>query len=109
MIPEDETAEKLKKIFKEGLADSTDRLPGGSPRTAMAALAAGKRDDGPFTMDIVDWVRMVLRIALKKGPFSDGLSLEGDVDQTTEVRLMQSLLEAFRGKARQYVLASLLL
>ena len=63
-LPEDGTAEKLKSIFKRGLQDSVEQLPGGSLRTAMAALAAGKCDDSPFPKDVVDRVRMDLRLAL---------------------------------------------
>ena len=95
-LPEDGTAEKLKSIFKRGLQDSVEQLPGGSLRTAMAALAAGKCDDSPFPKDVVDRVRMDLRLALKKDGFGDGLPEEGDVDQVTEVRLMRALLEAFK-------------
>ena len=86
----------MKSIFKRGLQDSVEQLPGGSLRTAMAALAAGKCDDSPFPKDVIDRVRMDLRLALKKDGFGDGLPEEGDVDQITEVRLMRALLEAFK-------------
>lgn len=94
-LPEDEIATELRRIFKEGLAESTDDLPGGSLKTALAALSAGKVSKSPFPIDIVEKSKTNLRIALKRAGFDSGLPCEGDVCQVTEVRLLQSLLRAF--------------
>ena len=44
-LPDDKTAKEIRGIFKKGLAESTDELPGGSLKTA---LAAGKCSETPF-------------------------------------------------------------
>ena len=96
-LPDDEVAKSLKKVLRQGLTDSTRSLPGGSLRTALAVLTAGKCEASPFAKDVVERTKADLRVALKKAGFGDGLPREGDVEQDTEVRLLQGLLEAFRG------------
>ena len=95
-LPDDDVAKDVRKILKDGLKASTDRLPGSSLKTALAALAAGKCEASPFPEEVVENVRMELRMALKKAGHGDGLPREGDVVQVTEVRLLQALLRALQ-------------
>ena len=80
----------------KGLLDSVDHLPGGSVKTAVAKLASGGCECSPFPADILNRTREDIRISLKKSGFGDGLPQSGDVQQKTEVRLLQALLEAFQ-------------
>ena len=74
---------------------ASSSLPGGSLKSALLELASGKVDKSPFPANIVEETRTQLRLFLKRHGFGDGLPQEGDVDQLTEVRLIQGLLAAF--------------
>ena len=88
-------SEEIRNVVRKGLKEATDKLPGKSLKSAYTAVAAGKCESSPFPTEVVDKVRMDLRIALKRAGVGDGLPEEGDLDQHTEVRLLQTLLKAF--------------
>ena len=61
----------------------------------LLTLAVGKVTVLPFDKKIVAEVRMDLRIACKEAGHGNGLPKAGDLVQSFEVRLMESLLSAF--------------
>ena len=69
----------------------------------LMELAVGKHKQSPFDAAVVDEIRVELRIICKQAGFGPGLPEEGDVVQTFEVRLIQSLLRAFQRSRRTHV------
>ena len=95
VLPDDDLARELQGIMKKCPIDSEPHLPGGFLRQNLSVLASGSCHSDSFPKDIADRVRADLRIAPRKGGYSDGLPRLGDVEQKTEVRLLQALLRAF--------------
>ena len=95
-LPGDKVAQGIRNILREGLRVAEADLPGGDLRHTLFELAAGKVKEDPFPADLMDDLRLSLRIHLKKAGFGDGLPRQGDADQVVEVRLYQALLEAFK-------------
>ena len=71
-LPEGEVADGLRKIFMNGLMKSTEHLPGGTLKSALASLISGKVEVDPFPKEIVDEVRMDLRVLLNRAGVGDG-------------------------------------
>ena len=94
-LPGTGVAKHLRDILREGLRVAEPSLPGGDLRATLFELAAGKVESDPFPEDLMDDLRLSLRVQLTRSGFGDGLPRKGDVDQVMEVRLMQALLEAF--------------
>ena len=65
-------AEALGDVIRKGLKESADELPGGSLKSACTAVAAGKYDSSPCPADVVDRVKVNLRVALKRAGQGDG-------------------------------------
>ena len=94
-LPDDEVAKEIRELAKSGLEESLRAFPGKSIKTAIAALASGSFEKNPFPEEVLDRIRMDIRIILKKAGRGDCLPREGDVKQETEVRLLQGLMEVF--------------
>ena len=71
-LPGDNIAAQLQRILLEGLVRAEPGLPGGSFKSALAAIVGGKLTKSPFAERLIDEVRSDLRIALKKAGFGDG-------------------------------------
>ena len=72
-LPDNEVGKDFKKVFRQGLSESVDHLPGASMGKTLAALTAGNCKDSPFPDFIVEKNRMDLRIAPKRAGYGDGL------------------------------------
>ena len=88
-------ANGIRSIFKQALLDSGPKMPGGDLKAALLLLARGDVKESPFPVQVVERARADLRLALREHGFGDGLPREGDIEQKTEVRLIQALLHAF--------------
>ena len=94
-LPRSEIAVVIQDIFLQALLKSEGDLPGGSFKTALHHIIAGKLSSSPFTATLLSHTRDDLRFALIKAGSGDGLPLGGDWEQHFEVRLIQVLLYAF--------------
>ena len=65
-------------------------------RETLKLIMAGGLKESPFPREEIDILRGILRDVLEDFGFDRGEARPGDADQQTEVRLLQSLMEAFR-------------
>ena len=94
-LPRTEIAKIIQDILLQALLKSEPALPGGSFKSALHAIIAGKLEGSPFATSLLERTRDDLRFALIKAGYGDGLPLGGDRNQHFEVRLIQALLYAF--------------
>ena len=99
-LPEGPLHERLCAIVLKGFQSSERKMPGkvngqGDFKKTLLLAAAGQLTEHPFGAGLLEDVRTDLRLELKRNGHGDGLPREGDVVQHFEIRLIQSLLEAF--------------
>ena len=95
-LPDDEVARELREVLRASLHGMESSMCGGTLRSALLDIMAGKLTSSPFPEAEVETLRTKLRQVLEKHGLGTGAKQEGDASQATDVRLVQALLTAFR-------------
>lgn len=94
-LPDYTLALDLRMTMFQGLLDLQAFLTVGSLRAAMLVLGQGDCKASPFPEEALEDIRTSLRRVLRTHGKSDGPPRKGDAAQTADVRLIQTLLDAF--------------
>ena len=91
ILPDDQFARRLRRALRDGLAKAMDQLERSRKDTKLdmkrllLELAVGKHKVSPFPQEVVEEIRVDLRIICKQTGHGPGLPEEGDVAQAFEV------------------------
>ena len=97
-LPSNDIAMELQQILLKALFDFEADLKKNKQmdlRHVLLKTAVGKMTEQPFPKEMIAMLRSRLRDALVRAGYDAGLPRDGDTEQEFEVRLIQSLLEAF--------------
>ena len=90
-LPESEVAQELRKAIWSALRAMDKDLPGGSARSALALLMAGKMSSSPFPEKATENLREKLKDILEAFGLERSEGRPDDAEQLTDVRLLQAL------------------
>ena len=93
--PESEVAQELRKAIWSALRAMEKDLPGGSTRSTLALLMAGKMSSRTFPEKAMENLREKLKDILEAFGLDRGEERPDDAEQISDVRLLQALKRAF--------------
>ena len=83
----------MEKVMKKLMSDKKDDK--WDMKRLLLELATGMHKESPFDSELVDEIRVDLRLVCKQSGHGPGLPEEGDVVQAFEVRLIQGMMRVF--------------
>ena len=99
VLPDNHLHRRIRKTLFDGLLKAEKHHQRGNEnfdlKKLLMVISVGKLKSSPFPEEIVQEVRDNLCVLLREAGHGDGLPQSGDAAQMIEVRLIQSLLEAF--------------
>ena len=101
ILPDDHASRRIKTTLRQGLDKAMKKLMSDKKddkwdmKRLLMELAIGRHKESPFDTQIIDDIRVELRIICKQSGHGPGLPEEGDVVQAFEVRLIQGMMRVF--------------